>query len=42
MEIDNLLNDFNREIADYIDDTEFDDETFFELEKRLDEINHLK
>ena len=42
LEIDNLLNDFNREIADYIDDTEFDDETFFELEKRLDEINHLK
>ena len=42
MEIDNLLNDFNREIADYINETEFDDETFFELEKRLDEINHLK
>ena len=42
LEIDNLLNDFNREIADYIDDTEFDDETFFELEKRLDDINHLK
>ncbi len=42
LEIDNLLNDFNREIADYIDETEFDDETFYELEKRLDEINHLK
>ncbi len=42
LEIDNLLNDFNREIADYIDETEFDDETFFELEKRLDEINLLK
>lgn len=41
-EIDSLLNDFNREIADYIADTEFDDETFFELEKRLDEINRLK
>lgn len=41
-EIDNLLNDFNREIADYINETEFDDETFYELEKRLDEINHLK
>ena len=41
-EIDNLLNDFNREIAEYIDDTEFDDATFFEIEKRLDEINHLK
>lgn len=41
-EIDNLLNDFNREIADYIAETDFDDETFYELEKRLDEINHLK
>ena len=42
LEIDNLLNDFNREIADYIDETEFDDETFYALEKRLDEMNHLK
>ena len=42
LEIDNLLNDFNREIADYIDETEFDDETFYALEKRLDELNHLK
>lgn len=41
-EIDNLLNDFNREIADYIDETDFDDETFYQMEKRLDEINHLK
>lgn len=42
LEIDNLLNDFNREIADYAEDTEFDDETFAEIEQRLDEINHLK
>lgn len=42
MEIDNLLNDFNREISDYIEDTEFDDETFYAMEKRLDELNHLK
>ncbi|MBR2403592.1 MAG: DNA repair protein RecN, partial [Lachnospiraceae bacterium] len=42
LEIDNLLNDFNREIADYIDETDFDDETFYHIEKRLDEINHLK
>lgn len=42
LEIDNLLNDFNREIADYIDETDFDDETFYQMEKRLDEINHLK
>lgn len=42
IEIDNLLNDFNREIADYIEGTEFDDETFYEIEKRLDLLNHLK
>lgn len=42
LEIDNLLNDFNREIADYVENMEFDDETFYQVEKRLDEINHLK
>lgn len=41
-EIDNLLNDFNREIADYKEDTQFDDETFHEMERRLDELNRLK
>jgi DNA repair protein RecN (Recombination protein N) len=35
-EIDNLLNDFNRELA------EFDPETFQSTGQRLDEINHLK
>ncbi len=42
LEIDNLLNDFNREIADYMEGEEFDDETFYETEKRLDLLNHLK
>lgn len=42
LEVDNLLNDFNREIADYMENTEFDDETFYQVEKRLDEINRLK
>lgn len=42
MEIDNLLNDFNREIAEYISDTVFDEEMFSEVEKRLDLVNHLK
>lgn len=42
MEIDNLLNDFNREIAEYISDTVFDEEAFAKVEKRLDLINHLK
>lgn len=41
-EIDSLLNDFNRELAAYISNGEFDEETFLETEKRLDEINHLK
>ena len=41
-EIDSLLNDFNRELAAYISDGEFDEETFYETEKRLDEVNHLK
>ena len=42
VEIDNLLNDFNREISDYMDDQEFDDEAFYQMEKRLDLINHMK
>lgn len=42
LEIDNLLNDLNREMADYVEAAEFDDETFYEIEKRLDLINHLK
>lgn len=42
VELDNLLNDFNREISDYVESMEFDDETFFQVEKRLDEVNHLK
>ena len=42
MEIDNLLNDFNREIADYISEAAFDEELFQETERRLDTINRLK
>jgi len=42
IEIDSLLNDFNREMAEYISDTSFDEQTFLEAEKRLDTINHLK
>ncbi len=41
-EIDNLLNDFNRELSGYLSDEEFDEESFFEVEKRLDLVNHLK
>ena len=42
LEIDNLLNDFNREIADYMEDAEFDEETFYQIEQRLNDVNHLK
>ena len=42
LEIDNLLNDFNRELAGYIDNADFDEARFYEIEKRLDLINGLK
>ena len=41
-EIDNLLSDFNHEISSYISDADFDEEAFYQVEKRLDLINHLK
>lgn len=41
-DVDNLLNDFNRELAEYQKNCEFSDEEFYETEKRLNEINHLK
>lgn len=42
VQIDSLLNDFNREMADYLESLEFEEEEFHETETRLDEINHLK
>ena len=41
-EIDNLLNDFNRSVAVYRDDLEFDEEDFLKTEERLNIINRLK
>lgn len=41
-EVDSLLNDFNRELSDYSSSFEFSEEDFYEVEKRLNEINHLK
>jgi len=41
-EIDALLNDFNRELSDYISSCEFSEEEFYETENRLNEINRLK
>lgn len=41
-QIDCLISDFNHEISAYITDAEFDEEVFYETQKRLDDINHLK
>lgn len=41
-EIDNLLNDFNRDISNCLNDYEFDDEKFAETEERLNTLNHIK
>ena len=41
-EIDSLLNDFNRELADYAKSFEFSEEEFHETEERLNVLNHLK
>lgn len=41
-QIDGLLNDFNREMASYLESLEFEEEAFYEVETRLDTINHLK
>ena len=40
--IDDLLNDFNRSMAQYSDSLEFDEEEFAHLEERLNVLNHLK
>lgn len=42
LEIDSLLNDFNRELAEYAKSLEFSEEEFYETENRLNELNHLK
>ncbi|MDD6811271.1 MAG: DNA repair protein RecN [Lachnospiraceae bacterium] len=42
LDIDSLLNDYNRAAADYLSNLEFDGQLFEEIEKRLDIINHLK
>lgn len=41
-DIDGLLNDFNRELSEYMSGLSFSEEAFFEVEKRLDQINRLK
>ncbi len=41
-DIDNLINDFNRELSGYMSGLSFDNEQFQEVEQRLDLINNLK
>lgn len=42
IEIDGLLNDFNRDIAQYLEELEFSEEEFSQTEDRLNLINQLK
>lgn len=41
-EIDSLLADYNRDVAEYMNDCEFDEEDFAVTEERLNLLNHLK
>lgn len=41
-EIESLLNDFNRELSDYMEEMEFDGEEYAQTEERLNLLNHLK
>ena len=42
MDVDSLLNDFNRELSEYAKSFEFSEEEFRETEDRLNLLNHLK
>ena len=42
MQADSLLSDFGRELSSYMDDLVFDEETWYQTEKRLDLVNSLK
>ena len=42
LNVDNLLNDFNKEMKAYEEEFTFDEESYRNTEKRLYEINHLK
>lgn len=41
-QIDGLLSDYNRDVAEYLSDLEFDSEEFNSVEERLNELNRLK
>ncbi len=42
LDIDSLLNDYNRGMAEYLSNLDFDAELFDQTERRLNLINHLK
>ena len=42
LDLDSLLNDYNRSVADYLSELEFDGALFDRTEKRLNLLNHLK
>ncbi|SHJ23412.1 DNA repair protein RecN [Hespellia stercorisuis] len=42
VDVDSLLNDFNRELMEYAKTFEFSEEEFHEVEERLNLVNHLK
>lgn len=42
LDIDGLLNDLNRFLSNYIEELEFDEETFMACEHRLNQINQLR
>ncbi len=41
-QIEDLLSEYNREVSAYLSDMEFDGEDFYQIEERLNQINHLK
>lgn len=41
-DIDGLVGDFTRQISHYLSNMEFDEAAFYEMESRLNAINHLK
>lgn len=42
LDIEGLVNDAQKELADYIDSMEWDEESFSQVQERLNEINRLK
>ena len=42
LSVEELMNDFAREVDSYLDDFGYDEQRFYEMGKRLDLINHLK